>query len=115
VIVILLNAGLCSATGISSTLTKPSPSFEPNIGQADARVMFLAHTGTHVIYFTHSGLEISGIELQFQGGNCAAPSGRQPLSERHNYFRSADSRLSLDRYSNLPAGPLRPDLSGDRC
>ena len=89
--IILLGAGLCVAASVPSSLPKSPLSFEPNVGQANPRVKFLAHSGARAIYLTNSGLEISGAELQFRGGNCAAISGLQSLSERHNYFRGTSS------------------------
>jgi uncharacterized protein (TIGR03437 family) len=98
--VILLNAWVCSATSISSSITRQSLSFEPNVGQAGPRVMFLAHSGGGTINLTKTGLQISGVELQFQGGNCNSISGLHSLSERHNYFRGPASRLKA--LTNIP-------------
>ena len=89
--VILLNAGLCAATRVPSNLANVPLSFERNVGQADDRVVFLAHSGARTIYLTKSGFDIAGIDLTFRGGKCAAMSGVQPLSERHNYFRGSSS------------------------
>jgi uncharacterized protein (TIGR03437 family) len=99
-IMIPLSAGLCLAANTPSSFASPPLSFEPNIGQADARVMFLAHSGRRAIYLTNSGLAISGVELQFRGGKCTAISGLQPLSERHNYFSGSSSRLKAA--TNIP-------------
>jgi uncharacterized protein (TIGR03437 family) len=58
------------------------------------------HIAARAIYLTNSGLEISGVGLQFRGGSCAAISGVQPLPERHNYFRGASSRFKA--VTNIP-------------
>jgi hypothetical protein len=99
-IVILLNAWVFSAVGISSSITRQSLSFEPNVGQAGPRVMFVAHSGGRMIYLTKTGFQISGVELRFQGGNCDSISGLHSLSERHNYFRGSASRLKA--LTNIP-------------
>jgi hypothetical protein len=101
-----LSAGLCLAANASSSFARPPLSFEPNVGQADAHVMFLVHSGGRAIYLTKSGLEISGVELLFRGGNCAAISGLQPLSERHNYFSGSSTRLEAVTDIQLTGGSV---------
>jgi hypothetical protein len=91
--IIVLGAGLPLAWGFPASIASPPLSFEPNVGQGDPSVMFLAHSGSRAIYLTNSGLHVSGVELRFRGGRCSAISGRQPLSERHNYFRGSSSRV----------------------
>ena len=90
--IILLSAGLHLAWGVPLSSARRPLSFEPNVGQANPRVKFLAHSGARAIYVTSSGLEISGAEFQFRGGKCNSISGLLPLSERHNYFRGSSSR-----------------------
>ena len=104
-IIILLSAGFCLGAGIRSNFAKSPLSFEPNLGQAGARVKFLAHSGSRAIYVTNSGIAIAGVELQFLGGKCAAISGLQPLSERHSYFRGASlaqNALTHNAVTDIP-------------
>ena len=54
-IMILLSAGLCLAANAPFSLAKPPLSFEPNVGQAAARVMFFV-CGERAIYLTNSVL-----------------------------------------------------------
>jgi len=95
-LVVLLSACPC----LAGTVPTSPLSFEPNLGQTDPAIKFLAHSGARAIYLTNSGLRISGAELQFSGGNCPVISGRQPLSERHNYFRGSPSRRKA--FTNIP-------------
>ena len=115
--IILLSASLHLAGSIPSTLVRLPLSFEPNVGQASPRVMFLAHSGTVAIYLTNSGLEISGVELQFRDGNCTAMSGLQPLSERHNYFHSSSSRLKaltdIPTYQRVHCEQMYPGVNAE--
>ena len=99
-IIVVLSAGLCAAAVAPSSFATAPLSFEPNVGQAYPRVKFLAHSGRRAIYLTNSGLEVSGVELLFQGGKCAAISGLQPLSELHNYFHGSAPRLKS--LTNIP-------------
>jgi len=116
-IVILLSAGLCQAANAPSSFAGPPLSFEPNVGQADARVMFLAHSGARAIYLTNSGLETSGVELQFRGGKCTSISGLQSLSERHNYFRGSASRLramtNIPTYQRVRCRQIYPGIDAE--
>jgi uncharacterized protein (TIGR03437 family) len=116
-IMIPLSAGLCLAANASSSFARPPLSFEPNVGQADARVMFLVHSGGRASYLTNSGLEISGVELQFRGGNCTAISGLQPLSERHNYFIGSSTRLKavndIPTYRRVRCEQIYPGIDAE--
>jgi uncharacterized protein (TIGR03437 family) len=78
--------------------------FEPNVGQTDARAKYLAHTGNATLWLTPRGAVLrmaagsepkSGsvvLKLRFQGGN-PAPSmeGEQPRAGVSNYFLGRDS------------------------
>ncbi len=99
-LVVLLSASPCLAGTVPAGFATSPLSFEPNLGQTDPGIKFVAHSGARTIYLTNSGLEISGAELQFSGGNCQVISGRQPLSERHNYFRGSPSRLKA--FTDIP-------------
>jgi uncharacterized protein (TIGR03437 family) len=115
--IILLSAGLHLAGSVPSSVARSRLSFEPNVGQANPRVKFLAHSGARAIYLTNSGVEISGVELQFQGGNCAAISGLRPLSERHNYFGGASSRLravtNITTYQRVRCEQVYPGIDAE--
>ncbi len=105
------------AWGFPASMAGPPVSFEPNVGQADPTVMFLAHSGSHAIYLAISGLHISGVELQFQGGRCSAISGRQPLSERHNYFRGSSSAVKaltdIPTYRRVRCEQIYPGIDAE--
>jgi uncharacterized protein (TIGR03437 family) len=79
--------------------------------------MFLAHSGAVAMYVTNSGLEISGVELQFRDGNCTAMSGLQPLSERHNYFHGSSSRLKaltdIPTYQRVHCEQMYPGVNAE--
>lgn len=116
-ILIVLSAGLCWAGRLPFSSVRPALSFEPNLGQAGARVKFLAHSGARAIYITNSGLAMRGIELQFQGGTCATISGQQRLRERDNYFLGSASRprtlADIPTFARVHCAQMYPGISAD--
>jgi len=92
-----------------------SLSFEPNVGQAGTEMRFVAHSGSRTIVVTKSGVRLSGVELQFRGGSCAALSGVDPLAERHNYFRGGGrGRLTdIPTYGRVRCKRLYPGIGAE--
>lgn len=108
--ILLLTTGLPLFASISPNLPVPRLSFEPNHGQANPSVKFVAHSGGREIVLTNSGVVLSGVELTFSGGKCTAISGLQALAERDNYFLDRKAFTDIPTYARVRCRQLYPGI-----
>lgn len=93
-----------SSLAIQNALAHLPMSFEPNVGQVDGKIKFLAHTNGYGLYLsgsaaylalpqrTKSGLRQSTIEMQLAGANQRPEiTGAEALLGHSNYFIGNDS------------------------
>lgn len=101
----------------TSLLARLPLAFEPNVGQSDAQVAFLARGRGYGLYLTSNAavLTLTGtpkatrpaVEMQFAGANFSAPKGVESLPGHTNYFLGNDSSRWL---RNVPQfGRVRYD------
>jgi uncharacterized protein (TIGR03437 family) len=90
----------CLAASPAAQIPVTPLAFEPNVGQADAQVKYLAHASHGMLWLTEKGLVLSAggktgsvVRVRFEGGN-AAP--RIEAEDKHtgisNYFIGNDRR-----------------------
>ncbi|HUK48983.1 MAG TPA: SBBP repeat-containing protein [Terriglobales bacterium] len=88
-----------ASSQIQNALAHLPISFEPNLGQTDSSVKFLAHANGYGLYLsgssayvtfperTHSGMRQSTVEMQFAGANLEPEiAGAEQLPGHSNYF-----------------------------
>jgi len=90
----LLCAPLCAPLLLSADMDRipVTPlAFEPNVGQADARVKFLARAPEATLWLTERGVRLGGMGIRFEGGN-ANPKieSEEPQPGISNYFTGND-------------------------
>ena len=101
-------------------------SFEPNQGQSDGRVKFLAHGNGYGLYLTPSeavlALPAKGesrpvVEMQFRGASAAPEvAGASPLPGHSNYFIGNDPvrwRRNVPQFSRVHYHDLYPGINLD--
>src|SRR5579871_1833961 len=94
-----LTPGIRRAAGLEPTTVRPI-TFEPNVGQTDARVKYMAHAANATVWLT-PGSAVLGVteksqravlRLRFKGGNRLAKIlGEDALPGVSNYFIGRDS------------------------
>ena len=102
--------------------------FEPNQGQSDGRVRFLAHGNGYGLYLTSSEAVLAlpqrsrrhgrpVVEMQFEGANSAAQlTGTDRLPGRSNYFIGNDParwRRNIPQFSRVQYRNLYPGIDLD--
>jgi hypothetical protein len=103
-------------------------SFEPNLGQSDSRVKFLARGNSYSLYLTSSQALLAlpqvskakigpVVEMQFSGANQAAQlAGADLLPGRSNYFIGNDPsrwRRNVPQFSRVQYRNLYPGIDLD--
>lgn len=69
------------------------PSFEPNLGQTDERVRYLAHTAAGKVFFTADGILVSGAVLRLDGiDKNASWEANEPNPSTTSYVLGRDHR-----------------------
>ncbi len=96
--------------------------FEPNAGQTDPRVAFVARSPGQTIFLTSSGAVLSlgsgaahaVVRVTFPGSRDTAPlEGEGPLRGRHHYLRGKDPKLwrtNVPLYSRVRCRDLYPGI-----
>jgi hypothetical protein len=91
----ILGVGMATAAP-AEKWHKVSLGFEPNTGQAAAKVRYLARTGNFVLYLTDGGTMLAGrnrseLRTTFAGAILSAPiRGENPQASVTNYFVGND-------------------------
>ena len=122
------DAALSNPQQIRAAFGRLPVSFEPNQGQSDRRVRFLAHGNGYGLYLTSSeavlalpqrsqGQSRSVVEMQFGGANSTAQlAGTDRLPGRSNYFIGNDPsrwRRNIPQYSRVRYRNLYPGIDLD--
>jgi Beta-propeller repeat len=122
------DAALSDPQQIRAAFGRLPMSFEPNQGQSDSRVRFLAHGNGYGLYLTSSEAVIAlpqrskgenrlVVEMQFSGANDAAQLvGTDRLPGRSNYFIGNDPsrwRRNVPQFSRVQYRNLYPGIDLD--
>ena len=122
------DAGLSNPQRIRAAFGRLPMSFEPNQGQSDSRVRFLARGNGYGLYLTSSeavlalpqrfkGESRPVVEMQFSGANDSAQlAGTDRLPGRSNYFIGNDPsrwHLNVPQFSRVQYRNLYPGIDLD--
>ena len=87
--------------------------FEPNRGQTDASVKYLARGPQGAVFFTENALVFQGMRVEFAGALPGEWEGREPASETISYYKGRDAARwvrDLPRYGRLVRRHLYPGI-----
>ena len=109
-----LFSGLCAASQFGNLPL----SFEPNQGQTDPRVRYLARSGNMVVFLTGDGYTLStagqSVSMQITGAAQTAtrltPEG--PVGGVSNYYLSGRAITGIPHFERVRAQGIRPGIDG---
>ncbi len=89
----------CLGAGPAQQVPPTAMAFEPNVGQADGEVKFLAHAPHGMLWLTEEGAVLgigvdarSVVRLRFEGGKASRIESEEPRAGISNYFIGNDRR-----------------------
>jgi hypothetical protein len=114
----LLLSALTFAAPSSQMVANLPVTFEPNLGQTDAQVRYLARGSGYVAYITDQGTVLSldsqqgkraVLQLTLQGGR-AVPSGMKALPSHSNYFLRDHSITGVPNFAAVESQDVWPGI-----
>ncbi|HUB79012.1 MAG TPA: SBBP repeat-containing protein [Bryobacteraceae bacterium] len=86
--------------------------FEPNVGQANGDVRFLARSGSESIALLDGGsFRIGGVAVRLAGANqSASPAAADPLPGRSNYFLGASRHTDIAQFGRVRYRGVYPGI-----